>query len=183
MNLTWFCSDPAALAARLRAARVPWSGSAFVLGHAAARLRIAAAHHATEERLVADGPPESGPAGELRVPALGWGTVDALRLAADAAWALEPLAVDDLLGAFAWRVVDVRPVTVLLEPSTEGPTAGALARHGEGPIAIYGADPTPGVTTGARYTPLGRARLDVPSRWGPFLVIVSAVPPRVPSAA
>ncbi len=182
MNLTWFCSDPDALAARLDAADVQRDGSAFLLA-AGVRLHVEAAGRGSPERLVSDALPDPSPSAAVRVPALGWGTVDAVRLAADAAWTLEPLPADDVLGAFAWRVADVMPVTVLLEPSTEGPTAGALARHGEGPIAIYARDAAADATIASRATPLGPGRLGLPSRWGPFLVVVSAAPPRVPSVA
>jgi hypothetical protein len=72
--------------------------------------------------------------------AVGWGTVDleraALGLGADRSTAPPP--DEDLLGA---RCLSVRPTAdvpiVLLEPNTEGRLAASLARHGEGPIALY----------------------------------------------
>ena len=69
----------------------------------------------------------------------GWATVELAR-AADAAPGLEPTTADALLGAFA-AIVHVGAAAprqvVLLEPSTEGPLAAALARHGEGWVAGY----------------------------------------------
>jgi hypothetical protein len=66
---------------------------------------------------------------------IGWATVDLERTAA--AWAAgDALPDDPLLGARVRRVATVSDL-VLLEPSTEGRLAGALARHGEGPVAVY----------------------------------------------
>lgn len=74
-----------------------------------------------------------------RLVALGWGTVDTERATADAGEVATPLADDLLLGARATRL-GAGPV-VLLEPITEGRLAAALARRGEGPIALYVAPP------------------------------------------
>lgn len=84
------------------------------------------------------------------------------------------------------------PRLVLLEPDTEGRLAGALARHGEGPIALYVARRDPGGARSARVAgapadgpdgPFGPARLvPMPDRFGPFLVVLSG-PERLPSAS
>jgi hypothetical protein len=71
---------------------------------------------------------------------LGWATVDLGGPAAGwrQAGSTGPdlPAVDPLLGARAGHAADVVGL-VLLEPSTEGRLAATLARHGEGPAAIY----------------------------------------------
>jgi hypothetical protein len=97
-------------------------------------------------------------------------------------------AVDQILGARC-RVLGRpdRPELVLLEPSTEGLLAAALARHGEGIVAAYlvaGADSI-GRAREAGFTlsseadgPLGRQRLVRPGpRWGPFLLLVAPAGP------
>lgn len=119
-----------------------------------------------------------GSADPPRLLAVGWATVDLERSAEDLTLHDGPVAdgpiVDEpLLGARALRV-DVGGMMVLvLEPTTEGRLAAALARRGEGVCALYlGADAT---TDGAwRTTALGLpGRLlahDQP--WGPFVIEV-----------
>lgn len=83
--------------------------------------------------------------------AVGWATVDLERAAAEL-WAgrsTAPLPDEALLGARCLAVaptpdgessdgpVATGPPLVLLEPTTEGRLAASLARHGEGPIALY----------------------------------------------
>ncbi len=116
-----------------------------------------------------------GPDGVL-LSALGWATVDAERLAAQLGKPLvgEPQP-DPALGATGYRVASASLPLVLLEPATEGRIAAALARLGEGPVALYldgitlgaGDDATPLANTGT-----GRAgRLLRPARpSGPFVV-------------
>lgn len=74
---------------------------------------------------------------------------------------------------------------ILLEPSTEGRLAAALARHGEGAVALYlrAPAPAPAATDASlRPTPLGPARLATPERrYGPHLLLIEGEP--VPSAA
>jgi hypothetical protein len=106
-------------------------------------------------------PADLATTGLARLVALGWATVDLDRAAA--AWpGLRWLAVprDALVGA---RGLQGEPVPVgedstarrpgfrllLLEPDTEGRIAAALARHGEGPAALYVALPA-AVIAGAR---------------------------------
>jgi hypothetical protein len=67
---------------------------------------------------------------------LGIGSVDAERYAAERGWTIATLPSDDALGAFAWAVEDHESF-VLLEPNTEARLAATLARHGEGPAALY----------------------------------------------
>lgn len=79
--------------------------------------------------------------------ALGWATVDLDRMARVFAEAYpgsvtstRDLAQDELLGAYCRLVlpgVAGVPALVLIEPSTEGRLAATLARHGEGPMAIW----------------------------------------------
>ena len=118
--------------------------------------------------------------------AVGWATVELDRAAAElalelgiAAGAFQPATDDAALGArcrlapAAVAVPGGRVAVVLLEPSTEGRLAAGLARHGEGPTAVWleaadGASLTTaiadlraaGIEVGAtRDGPLGPARL------------------------
>ena len=83
----------------------------------------------------------TGPEGPVDVAldllAVGWGTVDLDRAAAEFPMAaFEPAAADPLIGAYARRSTgDGR--LVLLEPNTEGRLSATLARWGEGPVALY----------------------------------------------
>ncbi|MBF6604029.1 MAG: hypothetical protein IVW53_00390 [Chloroflexi bacterium] len=90
-----------------------------------------------------DPPDPSGPEPDglraVDIVAIGWATVDADRAAGGAA--LEPRPRDPHLGAIALLLVgpsapEALPVA-LLEPDTEGRIAATLARHGEGPAALY----------------------------------------------
>ena len=79
--------------------------------------------------------------------AFGWATVDLDRLQAaiEEAWpgaaaSTLDLGEDVLLGARCRHLrpgIDGLPALVLIEPSTEGRLAATLARHGEGPAAIW----------------------------------------------
>ncbi|MBA2253496.1 MAG: hypothetical protein H0W07_00075 [Chloroflexi bacterium] len=74
---------------------------------------------------------------EGRLAAIGLATVDHQRFAGDHGLrSLDPGPHDDLLGARSWRWTGGDRL-VLLEPSTEGRLAGALARLGEGALVIY----------------------------------------------
>ena len=141
---------------------------------------------------------------------IGWATVDLDRaerelggaLATGAGGVFTPAPPDRLLGAACrtWRPDPGGPWLVLLEPSTEGRIAAALARHGEGVAVAYvqppraageppinGArapDDTAGTAPeldrrstgdgplGAADGPLGAARLLAGGRAGPYLVAV-----------
>lgn len=109
---------------------------------------------------------------------------------------------DAHLGAYSRLVVELEPpeasplpgpareamagatVAVLLEPSTEGPLAATLARHGEGIVARYLVVSADGVDaaraagfalSSTEAGPLGRQRLVFGgSRFGPHLLLVDA---------
>ena len=82
-----------------------------------------------------------------RVIAVGWATVELDRAADELAGALGsqpssfgPAAGSEALGAHARiapGVLDGGAAVILLEPSTEGRLAAHLARHGEGPVAVW----------------------------------------------
>jgi hypothetical protein len=113
----------------------------------------------------------------------GWATVELARAAGAAP--VEPTTADQLLGAFAAIVrIDARRQVVLLEPSTEGPLAAALARHGEGWVAAYlrGVQPAADErlqVAGYALSTLGRGPFGPERRVlagrpdGPFLLLVS----------
>jgi len=77
---------------------------------------------------------EAGPA-VPRLLAVGVATVDRGRRGATFPPPAAMLADDALLGARATATGD--PRVLLLEPATEGRLAATLARHGEGPAALY----------------------------------------------
>lgn len=113
--------------------------------------------------------------------AVGWATVELDRAAAElapdlgiAAGAFEPAADDAALGACcrlapaAVAVPDGRIAVVLLEPSTEGRLAARLARHGEGPAAVW-LEPGHGASLATVIADLRAAGIEVgPSRDGPL---------------
>jgi len=139
---------------------------------------------------------ELGPgAGSIQLAAIGWATVELDRAAAVLGDALgatfTPAGRDALLGATVRRSIGNGPCTLLLEPDTEGRLSGALAKHGEGPIALYlrvrdlGALPEQ-LAIRAGKGPLGPAGLVLGgSPWGPFVILVGDQSPasadRVPS--
>jgi hypothetical protein len=96
--------------------------------------------------------------------AVGWATVDLDRMERDFNDAYPGSAIssldlpdDVLLGARCRRIrpgVSGVPTVVLVEPSTEGRLAATLARHGEGPAAIWLAG-TPDPLTAAHSTAPG----------------------------
>ncbi len=100
--------------------------------------------------LARGGTPDAGPPPRLRAVGVGWATVELDRAAAELtadldleAGAFAAAPNDFALGAYcrvATVVLDTgrEPLAVvLLEPSTEGRLAGTLARHGEGPVALW----------------------------------------------
>ncbi|MCI0585151.1 MAG: hypothetical protein L0227_20035 [Chloroflexi bacterium] len=130
----------------------------------------------------------------LRV-VVGWATVEldraeeevgAILAGRDGARAprVEAAIEDRLLGARCRRLRTADELDVLLlEPSTEGRLAAALARHGEGFLARYHVV-DPGASERARRAgfvlssvgrgPLGPERLVIHGpRWGPFLLLVA----------
>ncbi len=109
-----------------------------------------------------------------RLVAVGWATVDLERTLDGLGVSHRPSIVDEpLLGARGSRV-DAGPVAVIvLEPSTEGRLAAALARRGEGICALYvEAAEVPGPAD--RGTALGLPGRLLPHDhpWGPFVIEV-----------
>ncbi len=114
----------------------------------------------------------------LPLVAVGWATVETERTL-DGLATLGPLAVGEpteetCLGAFARVVTLPGCAVVILEPSTEGRLAAALARRAEGIAALYLAgDPGPGARTTALGLPHDRP-------WGPFTILVAPADPAAP---
>jgi hypothetical protein len=108
----------------------------------------------------------------LRVVGIGWSTVDleraATELSSTAGFDAESAEPDALLGATAriGRDVGTGPVTVLLEPFTEGRLAAFLARHGEAPCVLYLAPPAGGLE--AAVARLAAARIRTRGGSGPL---------------
>lgn len=79
--------------------------------------------------------------GDATLAAVGWSTVEFDRAAAQLGVDLVALPDDVALGAACREAIDRDgpdgPALILLEPSTEGRLARALARHGEGPITTW----------------------------------------------
>lgn len=130
------------------------------------------------EELATGSGQESGTPGPLDLAALGWATVELDRAARELGGAWESAPDDRLLGASVRQSTQSSPARLLLEPNTEGRLAGALARYGEGPIALYLRVPDPG-RVGADLKaqpgsgPLGREWLvPDPNPAGPFLIVV-----------
>jgi hypothetical protein len=141
-------------------------------------------------------PFELGPgAGSIQIAAIGWATVELDRAAAilgeEVGTTFTPATRDALLGATVRRSIGTEPQILILEPDAEGRLAGALAKHGEGPIALYlgvqDLQALPGtLSIRAGNGPLGPARLVLGGKpWGPFLILVADQSPpsadRVPS--
>jgi hypothetical protein len=134
-------------------------------------------------------PPEDEPAGPWLL-AVGVATVDLERPAVTAPSLAGALPDDDLLGARAAATGD--PRVVLLEPATEGRLAATLARHGEGPAALYlGVEPAILTAIRGRLLAIGEQPLagngpygpqllaSTRQAWGPHLLLV----PRDPAPA
>ena len=104
-----------------------------------------------------------------RLIAVGVATVDHERLARDLEIELSAIAGEEpSIGARSWSVPGTR--LRLLEPSTEGRLAAALARHGEGPIALYlGVGDTGLFVRASPSGPAGPAL--APAASGPFMFV------------
>jgi hypothetical protein len=114
---------------------------------------------------------------------VGWATVELDRAERELGKSMTAAATPDLeeplLGARARLLAKL----LLLEPSTEGPLAAALARHGEGPLALYlvaQPEATERVRaagfqlSASRDGPLGpERRVLTGPRDGPFLMLVT----------
>lgn len=187
----WASPDPIALgvrlADRLRLPRPDPADLRFGLVLAGGVVRVARSAPGGRDQLVSvsaieEAPTTPGaddPAG-VRLLGVAWATVElargtrelaarfgleagAFRLAADEAW----------LGAVSRAATLGGATLVALEPTTEGRVAAALARFGEGPVAIY--FELPGPASGVvRPGPLGPgALLPGSPAWGPFAIILA----------
>jgi hypothetical protein len=146
--------------------------------------------HADAQRRLDEARRQLEPLGiALETIGTGWATVDLDRAERELRTThgdVTPAADDALLGARCRIVVpDAGPLIVLMEPSTEGPLAAALARYGEEPAVEYLAPTAPGAdivasaaAAGIRLSPvsdgpLGSSRLVLAgARWGPHLILV-----------
>ncbi|MBA3778332.1 MAG: hypothetical protein H0X16_03325 [Chloroflexi bacterium] len=149
--------------------------------------------HSGPERLSWHEPVTVTEDGLLPLPSLaavGWATVEIRRAARQLGLRVTDERSDDVLGATAALTVsrgggdasELYPSgtrLVLLEPSTEGRLAAALARSGEGPVCLYiaadlGASDRPGSVGGrSGQTALGLGALLAPiARSGPFVLAV-----------
>jgi hypothetical protein len=206
----WGSPDPAALGARLadrlRLPRPDPSEDRFALLLAGGVVRVARTAPGVRERLVAVAAFDEAPTSALdgvrldhaaldaspgvRLLGVAWATVEMARgtreladrfglgqddfaLAADDAW----------LGAAARGARLGRSMLVALEPTTEGRVAAALARFGEGPVAIYIGLPGPALGL-VRRGPLGAGSLMTGSPvWGPFAIVLAEPAEAVAPAA
>jgi hypothetical protein len=113
-----------------------------------------------------------------RLVGVGWATVDIERTVAGLKGVdLWPASPDELLGARAWRTKSGFVALVLLEPNTEGRLAAALARRGEGIVALYlrSGEPLEPLDGPVRQTGMGVPGRLVPDArsWGPFLILLA----------
>ncbi|HSH22186.1 MAG TPA: hypothetical protein VK992_06210 [Candidatus Caenarcaniphilales bacterium] len=129
----------------------------------------------------AGGVSRAHPNGVADVVGIGIASVDGERMIRELApMRLEPAGGDEALGARAWIEDTSAPRLIVLEPTTEGRLAAALARHGEGPVALYlgivgavGARLEAALERPTAWPVGGTARLIRPERpWGPFLLVV-----------
>ena len=124
---------------------------------------------------------------EQPVAGIGWATVEFERAARELApiGRFEATHRDATLGAASLRSPQgdrPGPVTVLLEPDTEGLLAASLAKFGEGVRVVYlgpldraDVDDTPNLGP-SRPGPLGPARLVIGRpRWGPHVLVLAGV--------
>jgi len=145
LGLAWKALDPGRVAERVAevvGSAVP-VGAPIALGGLTLVLR--ASEPGTSDRLLIvtdlERPRASIPTGAV----IGWATVDVERAQRDlveagiVASALTAEGTDLLLGAAVRRAASsvFGCPLLLLEPVTEGRLAATLARHGEGPCAIY----------------------------------------------
>ena len=127
--------------------------------------------------------------GTEQLLAVGWATVDLDRASREVGGSLglpgsRFADVQDsiILGArcrLAVAALDGAVSVALLEPFTEGRLAASLARHDEGPVAVWRSPAdggSPGVTLSAEEPgPLGPERLEVGGRsHGPYRLVVGA---------
>jgi len=188
----WESPDPGALgvrlADRLRLPRPDPDVERFALQLAGGVVRIARTAPGRRERLVGVSPIDRSHLAAadreashgVALLGVGFATVEMGRGARDVAerFGVDPgafrLAADESwLGAVA-RVARLGGARlVVLEPTTEGRVAAALARFGEGPVAVYVGLPGP-ASGSVRRGPLGAGSL-VPGSpaWGPFTIVLA----------
>jgi hypothetical protein len=117
-----------------------------------------------------------------QVLGVGWATVELERAESEFGGGFGDAAMDEILGA----TCRIRGDLVLLEPKTEGPLAATLARHGEGPVAVwFEAGGLPGaIHEGLSLPaagPFGPERLVADSpRFGPHVFLVTPSPGTIP---
>lgn len=174
MDVRWRTGDPDGIAAWL---------APFPLANARVVVERSGGGPEADRLAIVETSPFPGPAdAPFELLAAGVGTVDTERYAADAGWTVSPEPDDDVLGASVAMVAG--PPLLLLEPRSEGRLAAALARAGEGPVALYirrrdgvPDDPRRGAPAGAIHGrgPFGSQVL-VPGRraWGPHVLLVDA---------
>jgi hypothetical protein len=192
--ITWTVPDPGSLgtslADRLRLARPDVDADAVAYDLRGGVLRLVrpgpGAPQPIDERLEVSLAPvpawSRDSTARIRLLGIGWATVELER----AALVVGPaLGVDS--NAFmdtnddAWLGARARlargddgVAMALLEPTTEGRLAAALARWGEGPIAIYLGVPGPAIGA-TRPGPFGASSIVHAARpWGPFVFAVAA---------
>jgi hypothetical protein len=116
-----------------------------------------------------------------RAVAVGWATVELERAAPAFAAAIpggvvfEAAADEPLLGARCWVAAGTDPAIALLEPSTEARVAAFLARHGEGPAAVWlAADDGMPAPAGTRVAegPFGPEHLESGGPDGPYVLVL-----------
>jgi hypothetical protein len=116
---------------------------------------------------------------------IGWATVELERAEREFGGRFDDAAMDEILGA----TCRTRANLVLIEPFTEGPLSATLARHGEGPVAVWFDDVeergAPGSGRELRSVPaagpFGPERLVAGSpRFGPHVFLVTPSPGTIP---
>ncbi len=193
----WVAPDPtsvgARLADRLRLPRPDPDDDRFVLLLAGGVIRVARSAPDGREQLigVAATEPGGGDSADrsdgsalddagVRLLGVGWATVDLTRGASELAarLGLDPGGFrsseeDGWLGAASLVARVGGSSLVVLEPITEGRVAAALARFGEGPVAVYLGLPGPASGT-VRPGPLGAGSLVTGApAWGPFAIVLA----------
>jgi hypothetical protein len=134
-------------------------------------------------RLIADALAQAAdayPTGATRIIAVGWATVDLDRAISEVLRDLElPLdAFTEAIGSsalgargrIARAALDDGTAVAILEPTTEGRLAAILARHGEGPAAVW---------LVAQGEAIGDVRLDRSGPFGPERVVPGGLLERV----
>jgi hypothetical protein len=190
-TIEWVAADPSGLGIGLaRALRLPQpdpGSDRFGFRLRGGDLVIVRGPRERDDRIAAVAvavAPDAAPggaeaSGAVRLLGVGLATIDLDRGVAAAAdrFGIRPedfrtAYEDGWLGARAWTAETAGTTVIVLEPATEGRLAASLARHGEGPIAVYVGLPGPATRT-TRPGPLGPAMLiHGPRAWGPFVLAV-----------